>query len=257
MCKPGFVTLVLCIIISVTGYAQVSFEKILEDNSFILKAKNLLPVDVRLIITDSLDSKTYILPTGKNPQTVLRLNDVTASDTSSLLNNYQMTIRIGTGEKLKVKKYRYQLPFPRNRRYEVIQSFNGTFSHDSDHSRYAVDFRMPVGDTICASRDGLVVWTEDQYEEGGNDRSLINQANRIMIMHDDGTIGTYVHLVKNGVFVEIGDQVNTGTPIGLSGNSGFTSTPHLHFVVLEDVHSIPIRFKRKPKILRQGQFYSN
>ncbi|WP_277619852.1 M23 family metallopeptidase [Chryseobacterium angstadtii] len=49
-------------------------------------------------------------------------------------------------------------------------------------------------------------------------------------MHPDGTFAQYYHLKQNGVKVNIGDQVKKGDVIGLSGNTGWSKGPHLHFV---------------------------
>jgi murein DD-endopeptidase MepM/ murein hydrolase activator NlpD len=50
----------------------------------------------------------------------------------------------------------------------------------------------------------------------------------VFIEHADGTVMAYVHLTTNGSLVGVGDQVVQGRPIGLSGNSGCSSDPHLH-----------------------------
>ncbi len=47
----------------------------------------------------------------------------------------------------------------------------------------------------------------------------------------DGSIAYYWHLQKDGVLVNIGDTVQTGQWIGLSGNTGYSAFPHLHFEV--------------------------
>lgn len=64
----------------------------------------------------------------------------------------------------------YRLPFPTGHAYKVSQGFNGAFSHNSDRSRYAVDFKMPVGTPIVCARNGIVVAVEQEFVWGGNDR---------------------------------------------------------------------------------------
>ena len=68
-----------------------------------------------------------------------------------------------------------------------------------------------------------------------------------MILHEDGTTGEYYHLLKDGALVDVGDEVRAGQKIALSGNTGHTTIPHLHFAVYWAVdwgntQSVPVRF---------------
>jgi murein DD-endopeptidase MepM/ murein hydrolase activator NlpD len=58
------------------------------------------------------------------------------------------------------------------------------------------------------------------------------RTNFVIVLHDDGTLGEYMHLSPSGIEVKPGQRVERGTPIALSGNTGFSSTPHLHFGVM-------------------------
>jgi murein DD-endopeptidase MepM/ murein hydrolase activator NlpD len=53
----------------------------------------------------------------------------------------------------------------------------------------------------------------------------------VKIYHSDGTFADYVHLRYGGVLVEVGEEVRAGDVIGLSGNTGYSTQPHLHFAV--------------------------
>lgn len=151
----------------------------------------------------------------------------------------------------------YQLPFPHDKSYKVIQGYEGSFSHNSDFSRYALDFNLQVGDTVCAARDGIVVGMIEGYDVGGKRKKFRPFANFISLYHEDGVITQYVHLVKDGSFVEVGDSVTAGMPIGISGETGFTSGAHLHFNVLkateEGAVSMPVNFSIGPgSAIKQG-----
>lgn len=140
----------------------------------------------------------------------------------------------------------YRLPYAAGSRYRVIQGFRSRFSHDGRES-YAVDFGMPVGTPVHAARDGVVVDVEESHSEGGWDRKYYKTANYIVILHDDGTTGEYYHLNHEGAAVEVGDRVRAGDRIGWSGNTGHTTTPHLHFAVYRAdswgrTQSVPFRF---------------
>lgn len=143
--------------------------------------------------------------------------------------------------------YIYQLPFGRGETYKLGQGYGGEFSH-SGRSEYALDFMMPEGTPVLAAREGVVIMAQDESDRGGPSRKYSDDSNYIVIRHEDGTLGEYAHLQKNGVLVEIGQKVKRGDKIGLSGNTGFSSGPHLHFMVTKVTEdgtsqSLPIRFR--------------
>ena len=74
----------------------------------------------------------------------------------------------------------------------------------------------------------------------------MDEANFVQILHDDGTHAIYAHLQLDTVRVKIGQRVARGEYIANSGNTGFSSGPHLHFVVLHNVglrsESVPVTF---------------
>jgi murein DD-endopeptidase MepM/ murein hydrolase activator NlpD len=125
---------------------------------------------------------------------------------------------------------RYGLPFRKGATYRVSQGYNGRWSHRGP-DRYAVDFAMPEGTTVCAARDGVVVDLQQSSQTGGPDKKYTDQDNYVSIAHADGTIGEYHHLQYDGVLVEIGARVTAGQAIALSGNTGYSTFPHLHFGV--------------------------
>jgi murein DD-endopeptidase MepM/ murein hydrolase activator NlpD len=75
---------------------------------------------------------------------------------------------------------------------------------------------------------------------------MLDQANMIEILHDDGTIGMYAHLHWDSVRVQPGQYVHRGEYIADSGATGFTTGAHLHFAVLRNAglqaESVPIQF---------------
>ena len=115
----------------------------------------------------------------------------------------------------------------------------------------AIDFEMPIGDTIVAARGGYVAYTVSHFKERGG-KDFTDKANKIIIVHDDGTGANYVHLDTNGVLVNVNDYVTAGQPIGISGFTGHTTKPHLHFVVRNLNESIPIQFRKKKNIGRKS-----
>ncbi len=145
--------------------------------------------------------------------------------------------------------YVYDLPYAKESKFKVVQSCNGSFSH-TGQSQYAIDFKMPVDTQIHAAREGVVVDVKSNSTVGGNSRSYIDDANYVVIEHDDGTLGEYFHLKTGGSSVSLGQAINKGELIGYSGNTGYTSGPHLHFVVKSandqgESISFPFKFSTK------------
>jgi hypothetical protein len=96
-----------------------------------------------------------------------------------------------------------------------------------------VDWRLPTGTPILASRAGVVAAVAAHFVKGGLDAKFRPRANFVAVQHADGTYARYFHLRHLSVFVKAGDRVGVGQPLGLSGNTGFSSTPHLHFDVVD------------------------
>jgi len=142
----------------------------------------------------------------------------------------------------------YGLPYNAGQAFRVSQGYNEAFSHTGLERRYSIDWRMPSGTPVCAARPGMVVGTKADSEAGGPNPKYERDANYILIQHRDGTIGNYAHLLFQGVKVKVGQRVEAGEVIGLSGNTGFSSGPHLHFSVFkakngQERESVPIRFE--------------
>lgn len=158
--------------------------------------------------------------------------------------------------------YLYRLPYSSGTSYRVLQGYGSRFSH-TGLEEFAVDFGMVEGTPVHAAREGVVARTEDSHSIGCWEDGCGRYANFIVILHDDGTTGEYYHLQQNGVLVEVGDRVAAGQRIGLSGNTGHTTVPHLHFAVYRaaawgTTQSIPVRFSSRDGIVerpRRGARY--
>ena len=124
--------------------------------------------------------------------------------------------------------YIYELPFKPGKKVVIMQGYNGKYSHQGD---FALDFRVKKGTPIYASRDGIINKTTDSNRIGGPHKKFIGQGNHIIIKHADDTYAAYWHLLYLGVNVKMGDTIHKGQLIGLSGNTGYSSWPHLHFDV--------------------------
>jgi murein DD-endopeptidase MepM/ murein hydrolase activator NlpD len=159
---------------------------------------------------------------------------------------YTNYYKLGSNTARHDDSFRYQLPYASGRSFRVTQSYGGSFSHKGSN-KYAIDWDMPQGTPVYAARGGLVVKTRDDSNRGGSSIKYDAYNNFVLIRHEDGTLGHYCHLQKGGCKVRAGQKVKPGDLIALSGNTGFSSGPHLHFCVFKTTNgreraSIPIKF---------------
>lgn len=141
----------------------------------------------------------------------------------------------------------YLLPL-RQSRNRVDQGFGGKFSHQDEQNRYALDFAADIGTPVLATRGGTVMQVESDFSKAGLKREKYGgRANFVRIVHDDGSMALYAHLKADGALVRVGQRVSAGQQIGLSGNTGFTTGPHLHFALQVNrgmqLLSIPFRMR--------------
>lgn len=220
---------------------------------FYLVNKKAFPITMTLLVSarnmrsDKHVAKRYTETTvlnGFDRIKVLSLRPQSSSRKTQY--NYEFEWALGDMNAEHDDTYRYALPFSEKSSYPLVQGFNGGFSHTGS-SRYAVDFAMPVGTPVLAARDGVVMDVVEKHNRGGSSRRYARYANYVVVMHNDGTTGEYYHLRKNGAAVDVGDAVKAGDLVGYSGNTGFSSLPHLHFAVYKakshgKFQSIPFRF---------------
>lgn len=143
--------------------------------------------------------------------------------------------------------YAYGVPLAADARYEVHQGFGGRFSHTDPQSFHAVDLAVDEGTPVLAARSGVVMQVEEDFHGAGLDaEKFATRANHVRIVHEDGTMAVYAHLKLESVVVGVGQYVREGQKIGLSGNTGFSSGPHLHFAIQVNkglvLETIPFRF---------------
>jgi len=179
----------------------------------------------------------------------------------SLKDPYKLHVKkLQKGKITEDSSYVYQLPFEKDKSCLVIQGYFSAYSHKN---RAAIDFKMKRGTKICAARDGVVIRIKEDGDKGGWNRKYRPFGNNIVIQHDDGSRSGYWHLQKNGALVNVGDTVVAGQVIGLSGKTGYTALPHLHFMVWTTYNGqwqqVPTRFRtsKGAKYLRPMRRYRN
>lgn len=96
------------------------------------------------------------------------------------------------------------------------------------------DFGVARGTPVLASAAGLVVRAVDGCSEG-NSSCGGSFGNHVIILHEDGRATLYAHLTSGSVSVRRDQRVTCGQQIGLSGNTGRSTGPHLHYEVRDGV----------------------
>lgn len=141
-----------------------------------------------------------------------------------------------------------RMPFSAGTSVTLSQTFHGGFSHQEAQA-YAIDFPVAEGTPVVAARSGVVVAARSDSNVGCGDPSCANDANYVVIDHGDGSLARYYHLQQGGVSVAVGEMVCRGEEIGRSGNTGFSTGPHLHFEVVNPFNeTVPVLLQELARV---------
>lgn len=105
-----------------------------------------------------------------------------------------------------------------------------------------IDIGVPMGTEVCAASSGVVT-------EVGSSQSW---GNYLRYRADDGKTVIYAHLDK--VLAEENDKIKQGDAVAVSGCTGASTGPHLHFGVYENGESIDPMTVTKESDYRADQF---
>ena len=163
-------------------------------------------------------STTTQTAAGTTSQTAAGTTSQTAAGTTS------QTAASGTTQTAATQSTALEMPFDGT--YPVTQGFGPTdFTAEPSYEGYAhfhtgIDFGLPQGTDVKAAGSGKVIaagWTDDGF------------GNEVIVDHGNGVVSLYGHL--SAVDTKVGDTVQAGQEIGLSGSTGNSTGPHLHFGV--------------------------
>lgn len=223
----------------------IDFELRQEHGRVIQVARNhyVVPVMVHYAITNTrnleasnaLEGST-LLPPAPHPKGDGAAVQIAEFHMLDLHKNYrrELALRFRFGDpRVQPQPYAYAIPYPKGQNYTVLQGFHGKFSHIGSNE-YAVDFQCPVATPVLAAREGTVVAANASAQGSGTTTEYLDykRVNFVYVRHDDGTLGEYMHLSPSGVEVKPGQRVVRGQELALSGNTGYSSTPHLHFQLM-------------------------
>lgn len=139
----------------------------------------------------------------------------------------------------------YILPFEVGKFFEVWRTVEHYAPGNGGVGLYAIDFGMPIGTRVIAARAGEVVAARGKFNDGNNEDT---KENFVFLRHSDGTVARYFHLTRGGALVKVGDRIKRGQLIGLSGNTGQSPAPHLHFDVQSCGPNLPPDYNQRPAV---------
>lgn len=210
------------------------------------------PVEVELKLVDAVNVLSepplparFVVP-GQQEQTLVGLGAM--DQTQSYQFRLSMSSVPGRPISRPLEDIVVLPPFAPGEQYPVSQGFKGDQTHNTEDSEFAIDIAMPVGSAVHAVREGRVMDVEEDFNKGGvNLEKFGDKANHVRILHSDGTMALYAHLDLASVDVRPGARIRAGQRIARSGNTGFSSGPHLHFAIQQNTGmkliSIPFRFQ--------------
>ncbi|GAA4279247.1 M23 family metallopeptidase [Aquimarina mytili] len=246
------ISLAICCFFSILAYTQDNFKLYYEetDNGFRILADNdeYSPVSAKInfrlenLNSTNGDNKVFLVPARTKKYVITDLNVIDRKKRIKL--GYESTYNHGDHNQKKYDAdFKYYLPYGKGNTFWLSQGYGGTTSHQNEN---ALDFKMPTGTKIYAARDGIVVDVEESYSKSCTTAECAKFNNFILIYHSDGTFAEYTHIKKNGASVKIGDQIKIGQFIGYSGDVGWATGPHLHFIVffqrLKDRETLKTKF---------------
>ncbi|WP_411572398.1 peptidoglycan DD-metalloendopeptidase family protein [Vibrio sp. TH_r3] len=163
-----------------------------------------------------VQSKQYIgsNATGKKEVQAIRIHNKGRMITAFLHTDGQYYDKDGNSLQRAFQKY------PTGSRYRISSSFNPNRKHPvtgriSPHN--GTDFATPIGTPVYSTGDGKVILTRNHPYAG----------KYIVIQHGNSYKTRYLHLSK--ILVKKGQSISRGQRIALSGNTGRSTGPHLHY----------------------------
>ena len=181
----------------------------------------------KLILDDVKKDKQSVLQQTKNQEKIYQsvISDLEKKQLaiSQEINSLEENLRLSFDSSLLPRKRPSVLAYPLTN-HNITQEYGATaFARRAYKSGFhnGIDFSAPIGTPILATEDGQV------FATGNNGR--VQYGKFIVIKHQNNLATLYAHLSK--IIVGEGVLVKRGEIIGYSGNTGYSTGPHLHFTV--------------------------
>lgn len=181
----------------------------------------------KIILSDTKKDKQTVLNQTKNQEQIYQQSMTVLqqkqAEIANEINDLEEKLRLSFDPSLLPLKrpgvFAYPVSVP-----SVTQEYGATaFAQRAYKTKFhnGIDFRAPLGTPVMAAEDGVIM------EAGNNGR--IQYGKYILIKHDNNLATLYAHLSRQ--IVSKGTKVKRGDIIGYSGNTGYSTGPHVHFTV--------------------------
>ena len=200
---------------------KVPLKSIAQANS--IRATKRLRIGERLLIPGGapVEGVWYQVKAGDTLWGIARKHNVEPQDLQRI-NGISSPRRLQIGRRIRIQEDS-SLGFGKPLRVPLIVTSKYGYRSHPVTRRYqrhqGIDFRAATGTRVYASKAGRIIFAGNK---GGYGKT-------VGIEHDDDFTTWYGHLSR--IRVEVGQRVTKGKVIGLSGNTGVSTGPHLHFEI--------------------------
>ncbi len=224
-----YFSLILALLMGVFGFGFS--EKSVESRAALLSAQPIVAEVTAAAAPAPVNEIKTVLPVSIEPVSLIHTEETTVPSTEAVTESSTEAVAEETTKKaeetIKQKKSNGYL-WPADINAEIMAGYP-SYSNGSAH--WGVDIglyddngcNISRGTSILAARDGIVVTV---YNDGKWNTGF---GNYCIVDHGNGVQTLYAH--SSNILVEEGDTVEQGQVIGIVGDTGNTTAPHLHFEV--------------------------
>lgn len=214
---------------------------------------NVYPVTMHIVfsrmsnVTSTVFNDAHIVLPGRQKSVCYRLTKNNKNEQADWERSY--TLYVGNPNATHNNDVIYFLPVAPGKKVVArnLVSLSRKFKHDENgDSLIAFQFLYNEGDTVFACRKGQVCEVEEGInDEGDEDFSFKREVNNILVLQPDQTFAKYKIFKKDGIFVEPGETIYPGTPLGLAGGQNFSSGYQMRYFVYKTVKRTDENVKNK------------
>jgi len=171
-----------------------------------------------------------VVPPGKS--NLFRLSKIVRNEGIGI--NYRIHFAKGCINPRVNTDFAYLLPVKPGKQTQVheLESIKKVIADAPEPKNwYLVKFTMNSGDTVYAARRGTVTAARDTVELPDSNYAYVRKDNYVEIYHSDCSFAEYSVLRTGGVFVQPGQFVEAGEPIGIAGGDKYKSGPQVRLSV--------------------------